>query len=77
VFRGTASQMAAMMVEWVEAGACDGFTLQPAYMAGELEIFVDEVVPILQTLGVLRKEYPGHTLRETMGLARLPVDMVA
>jgi len=77
VFRGTAAQMADMMIRWVDAGACDGFTLQPAYMPGELEIFVDEVVPILQAAGALRLDYPGSTLRETMGLPRVPADMVA
>ncbi|ODU82801.1 MAG: monooxygenase [Novosphingobium sp. SCN 63-17] len=77
VFRGTASQLANMMIQWVEAGACDGFTLQPAYMPGELEIFVEEVVPILQAAGALRTEYPGSTLRETMGLPRWPADMAA
>ena len=77
VFRGSAAQLANMMMQWVEAGACDGFTLQPAYMPGELEIFVDEVVPILQALGALRMNYPGVTLRETMGLPVVPADMVA
>lgn len=77
VFRGTAPQLANMMIQWVDAGACDGFTLQPAYMPGELEIFVEEVVPILQAAGVLRTEYPGQTLRETMGLPRWPADMAA
>ncbi|HWU01339.1 MAG TPA: LLM class flavin-dependent oxidoreductase [Novosphingobium sp.] len=76
VFIGTPAQMADMMIEWVNEGACDGFTLQPAYMPGELEIFVDQVVPILQAKGALRKEYPGTTLRETMGLPRYPADMV-
>lgn len=77
VFRGTAAQLANMMIQWVEAGACDGFTLQPAYMPGELEIFVEEVVPILQAAGALRSEYPGTTLRESMGLPRWPADMAA
>jgi alkanesulfonate monooxygenase SsuD/methylene tetrahydromethanopterin reductase-like flavin-dependent oxidoreductase (luciferase family) len=70
VFRGTPRQLAAMMIEWIDAGACDGFTLQPAYMPGELEIFVDEVVPLLQQAGRMRCEYPGSTLRDTLGLAR-------
>jgi alkanesulfonate monooxygenase SsuD/methylene tetrahydromethanopterin reductase-like flavin-dependent oxidoreductase (luciferase family) len=77
VFRGSPSQLADMMLRWIEAGACDGFTLQPAYMPGELEIFVEEVVPILQAAGALRKDYPGTTLRETMGLPLVPADMVA
>jgi len=76
VFRGTPERMAEMMIEWIEAGACDGFTLQPAFMSAELELFVDRVVPILQARGALRTAYPGTTLRETMGLSRLPAEMV-
>lgn len=71
VFRGTPGQMADMMIRWIDAGACDGFTLQPAYMPGELELFVDEVVPILQARGRLRRDYPGTSLRETLGLPML------
>lgn len=71
VFRGTPEQMATMMIAWIDAGACDGFTLQPAYMPGELEIFVDQVVPILQERGRLRRDYPGTTLRATLGLGVL------
>ena len=70
VFRGTPRQLADQMIEWIDAGACDGFTLQPAYMPGELEIFVDEVVPLLQQEGRLRREYPGTTLRATLGLGQ-------
>lgn len=77
VFRGTPQQMAEMMIRWIDAGACDGFTLQPAYMPGELAIFVDEVVPILQARGRLRLDYPGTTLRETLGLGPLAEDLAA
>ena len=69
VFRGTPEQMADHMIGWADAGACDGFTLQPAFMPSELEIFVEQVVPILQRRGRLRTEYPGTTLRETMGIS--------
>jgi alkanesulfonate monooxygenase SsuD/methylene tetrahydromethanopterin reductase-like flavin-dependent oxidoreductase (luciferase family) len=68
VFRGTPRQLADQMIAWIDAGACDGFTLQPAYMPGELELFVDEVVPLLQAAGCLRRDYPGHTLRASLGL---------
>ncbi len=67
VFRGTPEQMADMMGDWIEQGACDGFTLQPAYMPGELELFIDQVVPILQARGLLRTEYEGTTLRDRLG----------
>lgn len=77
VFRGSPEQLADMMIEWVDAGACDGFTLQPAWMPGELELFVNEVVPILQEKGRLRREYPGKTLRDTLGLRPLGADLAA
>jgi FMN-dependent oxidoreductase (nitrilotriacetate monooxygenase family) len=67
-FCGTPEQLATMMTRWVVEGACDGFTLQPAYMPGELEIFVDQVVPLLQANGVLRKAYTHSTLRGHLGL---------
>ncbi|MGF7153449.1 LLM class flavin-dependent oxidoreductase [Novosphingobium gossypii] len=69
VFIGTPEQMADMMIEWRDAGACDGFTLQPSLMPGGLEDFVERVVPILQARGRLRTDYPGATLRETLGLS--------
>jgi N-acetyl-S-(2-succino)cysteine monooxygenase len=69
VFIGTGEQMADMMIEWRDSGACDGFTLQPSYMPGGLEDFVEQVVPVLQQRGRLRREYPGSTLRETLGLS--------
>lgn len=68
VFIGTGEAMADMMIEWRDCGACDGFTLQPSYMPGGLEDFVEQVVPELQKRGRLRTEYPGHTLRESLGL---------
>ncbi|NLR70375.1 LLM class flavin-dependent oxidoreductase [Novosphingobium sp. ERN07] len=75
VFIGTGEQMAEMMIEWRDSGACDGFTLQPSYMPGGLEDFAEQVVPVLQKRGRLRTEYPGTTLRETLGLpARLKVE---
>ena len=71
VFRGTPEQLADTMQAWLAAGACDGFTLQPAYMPGELELFVDEVVPILQRRGLLRRSYAATTLRGNLGLRAL------
>jgi FMN-dependent oxidoreductase (nitrilotriacetate monooxygenase family) len=69
IFRGTPEQLADMMGQWLAAGACDGFTIQPAYMPGELEIFIDQVVPILQRRGLLRRDYAGTTLRSHLGFA--------
>ena len=35
--------------------------------------FVEHVVPLLQRKGIFRTEYPGTTLRDTLGLER-PAD---
>ena len=68
IFKGTPEQLADMMAQWIAARACDGFTIQPAYMPGELLLFIDEVVPILQRRGLLRRDYEGTTLRSHLGL---------
>ncbi|WP_297004155.1 LLM class flavin-dependent oxidoreductase [uncultured Corynebacterium sp.] len=68
VFTGTPVQVADTIEEWFRAGAADGFNIMPpAYPTG-LEVFVDEVVPILQERGLFRTEYPGTTLRGSYGL---------
>jgi len=65
---GTAEQVARHMIDWVEAGAGDGFNIMPAYFPGGLEDFVREVVPILQERGAFRRDYDGLTLRDHLGL---------
>jgi N-acetyl-S-(2-succino)cysteine monooxygenase len=69
-FTGTPEQLAELMIDWFEAGACDGFTLMANVLPDELERFVDHVVPILQRRGVARSEYLGTTLRDHFGLPR-------
>jgi len=69
-FTGSPEQLADLIAEWVEAGGSDGFTLQPATVPEDLELFVDRVVPILQRRGLFRREYEGTTLRDHLGLAR-------
>jgi FMN-dependent oxidoreductase (nitrilotriacetate monooxygenase family) len=68
IFVGTAEQLAERMQTWIDAGACDGFTLQPGFMPRELELFCAEVVPLLQKRSLLRRAYAGHTLRDHLGL---------
>lgn len=67
-FTGTPEQLADLIVQWVDAGASDGFTLQPDTVPDALELFVDHVVPILQDRGAHRREYPGSTLRANLGI---------
>ncbi|MBB6255066.1 NtaA/DmoA family FMN-dependent monooxygenase [Nitrospirillum iridis] len=67
IFVGTPEQMADRMETWIDAGACDGFTLQPGYMPSEIELFCAHVTPLLQRRGLLRREYQGPTLRDHLG----------
>ena len=69
-FTGTPEQLADMIEEWVEARGSDGFTLQPAGVPEDLELFVEGVVPILQRRGLFRQAYEGPTLRDQLGLRR-------
>ena len=69
-YTGTPEGMARLITEWVEAGGCDGFTIMPNVLPGQLDAFVDHVVPILQRQGIARTEYAGTTLRDHVGLPR-------
>lgn len=67
---GTPEQVVAHMASWLEAGAADGFNIMPPYFPSELDLFVDEVVPLLQRRGLFRAGYAGSTLREHLNLTR-------
>jgi alkanesulfonate monooxygenase SsuD/methylene tetrahydromethanopterin reductase-like flavin-dependent oxidoreductase (luciferase family) len=64
---GTPEQVADRLQLWLEQRGADGFNLFES-LPGQLETFVDEVVPILQRRGITKTEYPGTTFRETLGL---------
>lgn len=67
---GTPEQIADFCASWYENGAADGFSISPNYLPGNLNEFVDEVVPILQSRGLFRTDYKEGTLRDNLGLAR-------
>jgi FMN-dependent oxidoreductase (nitrilotriacetate monooxygenase family) len=67
---GTPEQIADDIEAWFQAGAADGFNLMPDVLPTGIEVFVDEVVPILRRRGLFRSEYAGTTLRDHLGLAR-------
>jgi alkanesulfonate monooxygenase SsuD/methylene tetrahydromethanopterin reductase-like flavin-dependent oxidoreductase (luciferase family) len=67
---GTPEQIADHMQLWLDEGACDGFNVMPAYFHDEFELFVDQVVPLLQRRGLYRKDYEGRTLRDHLGLPK-------
>jgi alkanesulfonate monooxygenase SsuD/methylene tetrahydromethanopterin reductase-like flavin-dependent oxidoreductase (luciferase family) len=71
-FTGPPENLAQLIADWHEAGACDGFTLMPNVLPGQLTAFVDHVVPILQKRDIARTEYAGTTLRDHVGLPRPP-----
>ncbi|MEJ9217738.1 LLM class flavin-dependent oxidoreductase [Paenibacillus glucanolyticus] len=69
-FVGTPEQLADMMQDWFEGYACDGFNIMPPVLPGDLDDFVNTVIPVLQERGLFRTEYSGRTLREHLGLQR-------
>ena len=67
---GTPRLVADQMQLWHESGAADGFNVMPPWLPGGIEVFVEEVLPILRERGLFRTEYAGRTLREHYGLDR-------
>ena len=68
VLVGTAEYMADELQSWTEGGAADGFNVICNYYHAPFEAFANQVVPELQRRGLFRTEYPGRTLRDTLGL---------
>jgi len=66
-FVGTPEQVADALQSWFEAGGADGYVTFES-LPGQLELFVETVVPILQARGLYRTDYDGHTLRDNLGL---------
>ncbi|PKG22931.1 LLM class flavin-dependent oxidoreductase [Niallia nealsonii] len=75
-FVGTPDQLADLMEQWFDEYACDGFNIMPPVIPGDLDDFVDDVIPVLQKRGLFRKEYTGNTLREHLGLERPNVSYI-
>ncbi|MEV8528562.1 LLM class flavin-dependent oxidoreductase [Streptomyces sp. NPDC052000] len=71
-----AVELAALIGDWHAQGAVDGFHLRPADPERDLGLLVGATVPVLQHRCLLRRFYPGATLREHLGLAR-PVNQYA
>jgi FMN-dependent oxidoreductase (nitrilotriacetate monooxygenase family) len=69
-FAGTPEQVAHELEAWFKAGAADGFNLMPPVIPWMLDVFVEEVVPLLQRRGLFRDGYNGTMLRDHYGLNR-------
>jgi alkanesulfonate monooxygenase SsuD/methylene tetrahydromethanopterin reductase-like flavin-dependent oxidoreductase (luciferase family) len=67
VFTGTPEQVADALQTWFEDRAVDGFVTFES-LPGQLDLFVETVVPILQARGIYRREYEGTTFRDRLGL---------
>lgn len=71
-FVGTPDEVADALQRWLDERAADGFIVSES-LPGQLDLFVDKVVPILQARGIYRSDYTGHTLRDHLGLT-VPVN---
>ena len=69
-FVGTPRMIADEIEDWLAARACDGFNVMFPYLPAGLDDVIDKVIPELQRRGLFRRDYPGMTLRETLGLSR-------
>jgi FMN-dependent oxidoreductase (nitrilotriacetate monooxygenase family) len=67
---GTAAQVADEMIDWFEARACDGWSLNAAYHPDGFDAITDKLVPLLQERGYFHGDYPGTTLRENIRAGR-------
>ncbi|WP_157218211.1 LLM class flavin-dependent oxidoreductase [Flavisphingomonas formosensis] len=66
-FIGSAERVADALQHWFENEGADGFVVfEP--LPGQLALFVEKVVPILQARGLFREDYEGATFRENIGL---------
>ncbi len=66
-FVGSPERVADQLQLWFETGVADGFVLfEP--LPGQLALFVDRVIPILQARGLFRTDYEGETFRSHLGL---------
>ncbi len=70
--KGSPVEIADDMATWFLNRGVDGFLVQPAYLPGGLDDFVDLVIPESQPRGLFRTDYDGVTLRENLGLKRPP-----
>jgi alkanesulfonate monooxygenase SsuD/methylene tetrahydromethanopterin reductase-like flavin-dependent oxidoreductase (luciferase family) len=69
---GSPEKIADVMRDWFEDGAADGFNLMPPVLPHQLDLFICEVVPLLQKRGLFREAYQGETLRSHFALSRPP-----
>ena len=67
---GAPEQIADLIEDWFTDGVADGINLMPPVLPKMMDVFIDEVIPILQQRGLFRTAYEGDTLRAHYGLER-------
>jgi FMN-dependent oxidoreductase (nitrilotriacetate monooxygenase family) len=69
-FVGAGETIAQTIIEWIDAGAADGFILGFSVAAEGLDDFVRYVLPDLEKRGRYNRVLAGLTLRDHLGLTR-------
>lgn len=65
---GTPQDIVQQIVTFYDKGAFDGFIAVPGGPAKSLDLFFNEVIPMLVERGLFRADYEGSTLRSHLGL---------
>ena len=68
---GTPEQVADQFELWLTTNASDGFVIGES-LPGQLKLFVEGVIPILQARGLFRTDYDGSTFRQNLGIGVPP-----
>lgn len=68
IFFGTPEQLADKMEEWFKSSAADGFNIMPPILPSQFELFINNVIPILQERNLYKETYSEGTLRQKLGL---------
>ena len=55
------------MEEWFKSSAADGFNIMPPILPSQFELFINNVIPILQEK-IYKETYSEGTLRQKLGL---------
>jgi FMN-dependent oxidoreductase (nitrilotriacetate monooxygenase family) len=69
-FIGGPEKIADAMDAWFQAHGADGFNFFES-MPGQLALFIEQVVPILQARGLYRKDYDAATFRGLLEVAQV------
>ncbi len=69
-FIGSGEAIAERIIDWIDQGAADGFILGFPVLTQGLDDFIAHVLPVLEQRGRYRRDLPGQTLRDHLGLPR-------